>query len=81
MRKRDIIEEIISKRKRLGRRRDPASIVQVRAISLFIAFDNLRSMPARERPLKLEMIRYFSVGIVSCLEAEVWTHFEFGEWE
>ncbi|MFL6273610.1 MAG: hypothetical protein ACJ74G_00250 [Blastocatellia bacterium] len=68
MRKRDIIEEIISKRKRLGRRRDPASIVYVRAINLFIAFDNLRSRPARERPLKLEMIRYFSVGIVSCLE-------------
>ena len=71
MRKRDIVQEIISKRKRLGKRRDPASLVEVRAFGIFLAFDKLRSMPAKDREdraLKQEMIRYLSVGIVSCLE-------------
>jgi hypothetical protein len=68
MRKRDIVQEIISKRKRLGRRRDPAGLVEDRAFGLFLAFDRLRSMPAKERALKQEMIRYISVGVVSCLE-------------
>src|ERR1051325_1035913 len=68
MRKRDVVQEIISKRKRLGRRRDPASLVEVRAFGIFLAFDKLRSMPAKDRALKQEMIRYLSVGIVSCLE-------------
>ncbi|HEY0079251.1 MAG TPA: hypothetical protein VGB73_11600 [Pyrinomonadaceae bacterium] len=68
MRKRDIVQEIISKRKRLGRRRDPASLVEDRAFGLFLAFDKLRIMPAKERALKQEMIRYISVGVVSCLE-------------
>jgi hypothetical protein len=68
MPKRDIVQEIISKRKRLGRRRDPASLVEDRALGLFLALDTLRSMPAKERALKQEMIRYISVGVVSCLE-------------
>ena len=71
MRKRDIVQEIISKRKRLGKRRDPASLVEVRAFGIFLALDKLRSMPAKDREdraLKQEMIRYLSVGIVSCLE-------------
>ncbi len=68
MRKRDIVEEIVSKRKRLGRRKDPAGLVDTRLFSLFLAVDSLQRMPKKERDLKQEMIRYISVGLVSCLE-------------
>jgi hypothetical protein len=47
------------------------SLVEVRAFGIFLAFDKLRSMPAKDREdraLKQEMIHYLSVGIVSCLD-------------
>jgi hypothetical protein len=69
--KRDIVQEVLSKRKRLGRRRDPASLAQIRLFAIALAFQKLQTMPAKEeedRELKREMIRYFSVGLASCLE-------------
>ena len=71
MNKRDILEEVLAKRKRLGRKRDPVSLVQLRLFGIFLAFDRLQRMPAKlphDRELKQELIRYFSVGLVSCLE-------------
>ena len=67
-RKRDIVEEILGKRRRLGRKRDPASLVYSRAMSLFVALRQIERLPKAESALKREMIRYFSVGLVSCLE-------------
>ncbi len=57
--KRDIVQEVEAKRKRLGRKRDPVSLVQNRLFGIFLAFETLRKMPAKqqeERELKQELI-------------------------
>jgi hypothetical protein len=69
--KRDLIQEFVAKRKRLGRQRDPLSQVGIRLFGIFLAFESLKRMPAKnreDRDLKQEMIRYFSVGLATCLE-------------
>jgi hypothetical protein len=71
MNKLDIVQEVVAKRKRIGRKRDPLSQVQTRLFGIYLAFETLRKMPAKkedQRELKQEMVRYFSVGLVSCLE-------------
>lgn len=68
MKRRDIVSEIVNKRKRLGRISDAYAQAEKRLTSLIYSYLHLLSLPRRDKEIKIELLRYFSVGLVSCLE-------------
>jgi hypothetical protein len=68
MKKREIISEILGKRHRLSNRRDAYGHAEKMLNSLIYAYLHLQPLPREEKEIKEELLRYFSVGLVSCLE-------------
>jgi len=68
MKKRDIISEILSKRKRLSNRNDVYEHADKRLTSLIYTYFHLQPLSREHKNIKSELIRYFAVGFVSCLE-------------
>lgn len=66
--KRDLVAEIISKRRRLGRGPQRYRLASDRAFDLWWGMDIVRALPSASRRPKYELLRYFSVGLVATLE-------------
>lgn len=70
MKKRDIISEILSKRSRLSyRSSDAYQQAEKRLTSIIYVHFHLYPLPREDhKEIKQELVRYFSVGLVSCIE-------------
>ena len=63
MKRRDIISEIVSKRKRLSNRNDAYEHTEKRLTSLIYAHFHLQPLPRDDKEIKHELLRYFSPDI------------------
>lgn len=66
--KRDILKEIESKRNRFSKRRSAYKQAHERLMALIYSKFHLMPLSNKNKEVKNELIRYFSVGLISCIE-------------